>query len=68
MDAAVRHVVDDAGVALVDAVCAASTTPARLLGLSDRGSIAVGLRADLVVLGPDLRTEAVWVGGQPAYG
>ena len=56
------------GVALVDAVRAASTTPARLLGLDDRGAIAPGRRADLVALEPDgdgaWRVASVWVAGR----
>jgi alpha-D-ribose 1-methylphosphonate 5-triphosphate diphosphatase PhnM len=39
-----------------------------LLGLTDRGSIEVGRRADLVAvsgLGASLRIEQVWVAGEP---
>lgn len=36
------------GLGLPDAVAMVSTTPARALGLDDRGEIAVGRRADLV--------------------
>jgi N-acetylglucosamine-6-phosphate deacetylase len=68
MDAAVRNVVHAAGVAVEHAVVAASTTPARLLGLSDRGTIAPGRRADLVALTPALEVEAVWVGGELVHG
>lgn len=64
-DAAVRNAVHHAGVALVDAVHAASTTPATLLGLTDRGRIEVGARADLVALGPDLTVQQTWVAGRP---
>ena len=38
-----------AGEKLDDAVSMASTTAARALGLADRGSIAVGNRADLLL-------------------
>jgi N-acetylglucosamine-6-phosphate deacetylase len=62
MDQAIRVCVD-AGVPLIDAVRAASTTPARLLGMSDRGEIAVGARADLVALDDDLGVQQVWVAG-----
>jgi len=63
-DAALRNAVRRAGVSLVDAVTAASTTPANLLGLGDRGRIEVGKRADLVALGPDLTVDRTWVGGR----
>ena len=63
-DAAVRNAVQRAGVSIVDAVIAASTTPARLLGLRDRGRIEVGARADLVALTSDLTVEQTWVAGR----
>lgn len=65
MDAAVRTCVA-AGVDAVHVLNAASATPARLLGLGDRGRIVPGLRADLVALSPALEVEQVWVAGQPA--
>ena len=45
------------GVALADAVRAAAANPAGLLGLTDRGRLAVGLRADVVEL--DAKSFAV---------
>ncbi|HEY2880565.1 N-acetylglucosamine-6-phosphate deacetylase, partial [Nocardioides sp.] len=59
----VRRCVVRAGVDPVAAVAAASTTPAALLGLDDRGSLATGLRADLVVLDRDWRVRRVVQGG-----
>lgn len=39
--------------------------PARLLGIDgDTGTIEVGKRADLVVLGPDFQIDMVFIGGQ----
>ena len=55
---AVRYAVLTAGVPLELAVRAASQNPADMLALSDRGRIRPGLRADLVVLGPDLTVRA----------
>jgi len=65
MDGAVRRMVREVGIDLVDVVLAAATTPARLLGLgADRGSIATGQRADLVALDPiDLTVRDVWIAG-----
>jgi N-acetylglucosamine-6-phosphate deacetylase len=65
MDAAVRFVVERCGIPLARALQSASTVPASLLGLHDRGVLAAGRRADLVALGPDLRVEEVWAGGVP---
>ncbi|HEY9409677.1 MAG TPA: N-acetylglucosamine-6-phosphate deacetylase [Jiangellaceae bacterium] len=72
MDRAFRFAVTQAGFSMADAVRAASTTPAGLLGLSDRtGALVVGLDADLVVLDADLGLGGVmargsWVGAAPA--
>ena len=52
LDMELRNVVR-AGVPLTDAVRAAAANPAELLGLSDRGRLAPGLRADLVELEPE---------------
>jgi N-acetylglucosamine-6-phosphate deacetylase len=51
------------GVPLEEAVEAATATPARMLGDVELGRIAVGLRADLVVLSDRLEIERVLVGG-----
>src|SRR6185503_20619694 len=50
MDQAARNVVRHAHVDLTDAVRAAATTPADLLGLDDRGRLTAGARADVVAL------------------
>jgi N-acetylglucosamine-6-phosphate deacetylase len=59
----VRRCVVQAGVDPVAAVAAATSTPAALLGLDDRGSLATGLRADLVVLDRDWRVLRVMCRG-----
>lgn len=64
MDAAVRNVVDRAGVPLADALRAAATTPADALGDASRGRLAPGARADIVVLDDDdLAVRRTVVGG-----
>jgi alpha-D-ribose 1-methylphosphonate 5-triphosphate diphosphatase len=45
-----------------------STNPATAAGLTDRGAIAEGLRADLVLIDPNVpRIVATIVGGQVAH-
>lgn len=63
MDQALRNLVD-VGLELADAAQRVSTFQADYLALHDRGRIAPGLRADMVVLSPDLHLQQVWVGGQ----
>ncbi|HUH06767.1 MAG TPA: N-acetylglucosamine-6-phosphate deacetylase [Egibacteraceae bacterium] len=59
MDAAFRRAVTEVGLSVEDAVVAASSTPARLLGLERAGSIAPGNDADLVILDDGLRVSGV---------
>ena len=49
LDSAVRNLAA-AGVPLPDAVAAATRNPLALLGVTDRGRLAEGQRADLVEL------------------
>jgi N-acetylglucosamine-6-phosphate deacetylase len=51
------------GAPLEEAVAAATSTPARVLGEPDLGRLAVGLPADLVVLDDELEIERVLVAG-----
>jgi N-acetylglucosamine-6-phosphate deacetylase len=67
----VRHAITSAGLPVTEVAAAASTTPARIIGLADTtGALRAGLAADLVVLDGDFRLRAVmcrgaWVTGQP---
>jgi N-acetylglucosamine-6-phosphate deacetylase len=64
LDDAVENVVR-IGVALERAVASASTLPAALLGLADRGRLVAGARADVVALDPGTaRRLGVWVAGE----
>ena len=67
LDAAVGTAVSG-GVALADALVAASATPAAAIGCTDRGHLTPGARADLVALGPDLTVQATWVAGELVHG
>jgi N-acetylglucosamine-6-phosphate deacetylase len=60
----VRHAIA-AGLPVPDVAAAASTTPARVLGLADRtGALYPGLAADLVVCDDDFRPRAVMRHGE----
>jgi N-acetylglucosamine-6-phosphate deacetylase len=63
LDDAVRTVVRHASWSVAQAASAASATPAGLIGLTDRGHIAVGYHADLVALGADGSRLSTWMGG-----
>jgi N-acetylglucosamine-6-phosphate deacetylase len=52
------------GVGLADAVGAATSVPAAVLGLPTLGRLDVDLPADLVVLSDSLEIESVFVGGE----
>lgn len=53
------------GVPLESALKAATINPAKAAGLYDEvGSIAVGKRADVLVLGADLHPEHIFIGGK----
>jgi N-acetylglucosamine-6-phosphate deacetylase len=62
LDDAVRNLVRE-GFALPAAVAAASRNPLTLLGIEDRGRIAVGQRADLVELTANLQVHGVMRAG-----
>lgn len=65
LDRALKFAVEQAGFSPEAAFAALTTTPARLLGLTDRGRIETGTRADLCHLDDDLTLTAVWKGGTP---
>jgi N-acetylglucosamine-6-phosphate deacetylase len=67
MDAAVRTMVERAGIPLEDAIKAATATPAAAVGRPDLGRLQAGSPADLVVLDQSLEVAATLVGGCPLY-
>lgn len=62
---AIRRCVDEVGVSLADAIGAATAVPAALLGLTDRGQIVPGRRADVVALTAEFSVEQTWIAGRP---
>jgi N-acetylglucosamine-6-phosphate deacetylase len=67
MDRAVRNAVALLGVSPQTAVRMAAETPAEILGMPEKGRIARGADADLVVLAPDLSVEETIVAGETVY-
>lgn len=65
MAQAVRNAVRFGNISLPDAVRMASANPARVLGLEDqKGSLAPGMDADIVLLDEDLEVRLVMVQGE----
>lgn len=62
LDQALRNALQ-AGTPLLEAAALLSTNPARYLGLTDRGALEAGKRADFVVLDSAFTVQEVWVGG-----
>lgn len=64
LDNALKFAIDKVGMAPLDALTAVTATPARMLGLTDRGRLEVGARADLCHLADDWALAAVWAAGR----
>jgi N-acetylglucosamine-6-phosphate deacetylase len=60
----VRLMVTKIGATVGEAARMAATNPADLVGARDRGRIAAGAHADLIVLSPALDLKAVYIGGR----
>ncbi|MGL4552899.1 MAG: N-acetylglucosamine-6-phosphate deacetylase, partial [Gemmataceae bacterium] len=67
MDHLVRHMLRVTFAPLHDVIRMATLTPARIAGLDDRGTLSVGMRADLVLLDDDLNVRQVWIAGEPVW-
>ena len=62
-DRLIRVMYKDAKIPLCDAVKMMTATPARVMGLSDRGRLCVGCYADLVFFDDDINVERVFIEG-----
>lgn len=68
MDQAVRNLVDTAGFSLAEAFTMAAFVPAATLGIeSQKGRIAPGFDADIVIYSQALEVEATYIGGERAF-
>jgi N-acetylglucosamine-6-phosphate deacetylase len=64
----VQAMIRSAEVTLPDAIAMVSRNPAREAGLTDKGEIAIGKDADLVVLLPELEVLQTYVNGVEIFG
>ena len=65
---ALRNLISFTGCSLEEALSCMTSTPAELLGLeTEFGRIAPGLRADFVLLTPELEVVQTFVDGEPVY-
>lgn len=67
LDTAVRNLMAFTGCSMADAVRAVTELPARCLGLTDRGRIETGRRADLVALDDEGMVVLTFVRGRLVY-
>ena len=68
MNKVVRNLVQLANAPLIDAVKMATWTPARMMGIShERGLLAPGMKADLVVFDKDFKVKMTIVEGETVY-
>ncbi|MCL6442380.1 MAG: N-acetylglucosamine-6-phosphate deacetylase [Alicyclobacillus sp.] len=67
MTQAIRHAVAN-GLSLTEAVYMAATTPAQILGMGQKGRIAPGCDADLVICDESLEVVSVLIGGEVLEG
>ena len=67
-DRLVRNMINLADVPLLDAVRMMSTTPARIMNISDRkGSLIEGKDADIVIFDEDIKIQKTIIKGRLAY-
>lgn len=64
---AVSNFASTTGASLDQAFAAATTVPAAILGLRDRGRLDPGTRADITLLHDDMSVSRTLVGGQVAF-
>ncbi|MDD7413728.1 MAG: N-acetylglucosamine-6-phosphate deacetylase [bacterium] len=66
-DRLVRNMIRLGGASLPDAVKMATETPARIMGLADRGRLEAGLRADLVFFDDEIRVSRTMAAGRTVF-
>ena len=67
-DRLVRNMISLADVSVIDAVRMMTSTPARIIGVSDRkGSLAKGKDADIVIFDEKIKIDTTIIGGSVVY-
>jgi len=64
LDGPCRNIMVHTGASLCQAFKYASTNPARMLGLTDRGSIAKGNVANIILVDHEFSVKSVFIGGK----
>ena len=64
LDGPCRNMMVHTGASICQVFKYASTNPARLLGLSDRGEIKVGNKANLITVSPEFEVQSVYLAGK----
>lgn len=67
LDQALRNLIDFTGCSLHDALPTVTSTPADLLGMPQKGRVAPGCDADLVLLNEELKVEATFIAGKRCF-
>ena len=62
-DRLLKNICNLGGASIVDAAKMIATTPARVMGYTDRGAIEVGKKADLVIVDSLLSVKSVYLNG-----
>ena len=66
-DRLVRVALKDAGIPMLDAVKMITETPAKIMGLTRKGTLAQGMDADIVVFDENININNVFVRGEVKY-
>jgi N-acetylglucosamine-6-phosphate deacetylase len=67
IDQCLRNLMNFAPASLIDVIGAVTSTPSSLVGLTDRGTIEINKRADIVILDAECRVMNTFVGGFRAF-
>jgi N-acetylglucosamine-6-phosphate deacetylase len=67
VDQGVRNLMDWSGCTIAEAVCTATENIANFMGISDRGKLEEGRRADVIVLNDEGHLQETWIAGVKAW-